>query len=244
MALATATSGGAAGGAAREPAQVRRVPWNGRQTLQVDSTVGDVRVTGGRGRDIDVQVGRDGPSGAAVDALAVDIASTDETVAVTALQASGGKDSRLRTTITIAMPSQMSVSHLAAFEGTVTLDGVLGGVDAKVDRGAIVGVDLGGRIRLETGSGDVTVRQLAPPKVTSLHLRVFNGKATLGLTERPANARLLFLTLNGSVRSDIPATERAGFGPRFVEAALGTGEPPYSVDVVRGDIVVTVAGGR
>ena len=58
------------------------------------------------------------------------------------------------------------------------------------------------------------------------------------LAERPADARILALALNGHIRSDIPLTMKDTWGPRWGEATLGKGEPVISLDVVTGTIEI------
>ena len=57
----------------------------------------------------------------------------------------------------------------------------------------------------------------------------------------PPDARILALTFNGSIASDIPLAMKDTFGPRFGEATLGAGEPVMSIDVVTGDITIRSA---
>ena len=71
-----------------------------------------------------------------------------------------------------------------------------------------------------------------------LRLRSFNGDVTLALAERPADARIMALALNGHIKSDIPLTLRDDWGPRWGEATLGKGEPVISLDVVTGQVEI------
>ena len=56
--------------------------------------------------------------------------------------------------------------------------------------------------------------------------------------ERPTDARILALALNGPIASDIPLKTRDTWGPRWGEATLGKGEPVISIDVVTGSIEI------
>ena len=73
-----------------------------------------------------------------------------------------------------------------------------------------------------------------------LRLRVFNGPLRVRFPRPPSNARILALTYNGTITSDIPLATKDKFGPRFGEATLGTGDPVMNVDVVKGDISISV----
>ena len=74
-----------------------------------------------------------------------------------------------------------------------------------------------------------------------MRLRVFNGPLRVRFARTPANARILALTFNGAIRSDVALTKKDRFGPRFGETTLGSGDPVLSMDVVKGDIVITVS---
>ena len=73
-----------------------------------------------------------------------------------------------------------------------------------------------------------------------MRLRVFNGPLRVRFPRLPANARLLAVTLRGTITSDIPLTRKEQFGPRFGETTLGSGDPVMSMDVVYGDISIRV----
>jgi hypothetical protein len=89
-----------------------------------------------------------------------------------------------------------------------------------------------GHIRLERAT-------LSPGGL--IRLRTFNGDVTLELAERPVNARVLALSMGGTITSDLPLTRQERWGPRWAETTIGTGEPLISLDVVNGDIEVTLA---
>jgi hypothetical protein len=90
----------------------------------------------------------------------------------------------------------------------------------------------------QAGIGSITLTgaRLSPNGL--LRLRSFNGDVRLSLAERPADARIMALALNGQVRSEIPLRVRDTWGPRWSEATLGKGEPVISLDVVTGMVEI------
>jgi hypothetical protein len=72
-----------------------------------------------------------------------------------------------------------------------------------------------------------------------MRCRTFAGDIDVGLAARPADARVLALTLNGEVESSLPL-ERAGFGAGLREAVIGAGRTLLSLDSVRGNIRLRV----
>ena len=93
-------------------------------------------------------------------------------------------------------------------------------------------------MRLETGIGSVTLTGARLTANGLLRLRSFNGDVRLSLAERPVDARILALAVNGHITSDIPLTQRNTWGPRWGEATLGKGEPVISIDVVTGMVEI------
>jgi hypothetical protein len=97
---------------------------------------------------------------------------------------------------------------------------------------------LSGTLRLETGIGSIVLNRTRLSLNGLLRLRTFNGDVRLTLAERPPDARILALALNGTIRSDIPLTTKDTWGPRWSETTLGRGEPVISLDVVTGTIEI------
>lgn len=222
----------------------RTFAWQPGLALAIDLTMGDVRVVAEDRADIRLVVTREAPSRAALDLVPAAIADTDELVALDGRQPDDGRDRRVRTSVSARVPRALVLRRISVYEGDVRVEGVAGGTDVRVERGSVTVAGLEGRVRIETVVGDVTAERISTVALASLHARVFNGDVRLGLAARPANLRLLLLTLHGRIDSALPVTERAAFGPTFAEGTFGSGTPVASVDVVRGDVTVSVAGRR
>jgi hypothetical protein len=113
-------------------------------------------------------------------------------------------------------------------------------VNADLRRGLIDATDVQGVVRLETGIGNVVARRMKLAPGGLLRLRAFNGDIRLTLAERPVNARVMALALNGTIQSEIPLTMKDTWGPRWGEATLGSGEPVISLDVITGKIGIEI----
>jgi hypothetical protein len=214
----------------------RTVPWTPGVPIRIASTIGDITITGANRADVQVEAVREAPNAETLKQLEVQVESRPQALEITSVQPDGGKDPTRRVTLRINVPRSAILERVELFEGMLRLAELDRHVTAKVERGSIRAESLSGALRLETLNGDITLgRTLLDPKGV-LHCRVFNGDVKIQLAERPTDARILLLTLNGAITSAIPLTERAGFGPRFAEATLGAGEPVLSVDVIRGNI--------
>jgi hypothetical protein len=203
----------------------------------IEVTVGEVHVQAWDRAGVEAEIESGGP-GTSATALEASVEERPEAVTVRAVQREGGKDAALRARVRVKVPAHAIVRDVEVFEGALVLEGLRGEVRASIERGTAIGRRLSGIVRIETGSGDLSVTDAELSPAGLLRLRAFNGNVTLGLTGRPRDARILALTLSGRIYTDLPLSERAGFGPRFREGIFGKGEPLISIDVVRGDITI------
>jgi len=207
-------------------------------TLQV--TNGQVQVSGWDRSDLSVEVVRRAPDAAGLARMPAHIDTTAGGVSVRVVQAEEGRDAALRSDVIMRVPRDVELRELSIFEGQLQLESLGGTMTAHVDRGDVVGRNISGTIRVETGMGAIRLERATLAPAGLIRLRTFNGDVVLGLAERPVNARVLALSMGGTISSDLPLARKERWGPRWAEATLGTGEPLISVDVVNGNIHITV----
>jgi hypothetical protein len=210
------------------------------RALSVELTIGHVRIHGEPRADAVLEVVRTAPTRDALARIPVTVDESPTEVRVVGLQAGGGTDAALKTDVTLRVPRDAVIDSVRVVEGQISLAGLAGRISADVRRGPIEANDVQGVVRLETGIGNVVARgmRLAPGGL--LRLRAFNGDIRLTLAERPANARVMALALNGTVQSQIPLTVKDTWGPRWGEATIGSGEPVISLDVITGKIAIAI----
>ena len=218
--------------------QTRVLPLPAEKSLAIEITVGSVRIEGWDRPDVEVVVERDAPSTAQLEQLPIAIDDTPSRLSVRVIQASGSTDPAFRSDITVRVPHSAIVERVQVLEGRIAVHRFAGSLTADIRRGPIEGRDLSGTLRLETGIGSVvlTGTRLSPNGL--LRLRAFNGDVRLTLAERPANARIMALALNGHITSQIPLTMKETWGPRWGETTIGKGEPVISLDVITGTIEI------
>jgi DUF4097 and DUF4098 domain-containing protein YvlB len=206
------------------------------RSLILETTVGNVRVVGESRQDAQIEIVRKAPNREALGRIAVSIDETAAEIRISAAQLEGGTDPQLTTEVTLRVPHQARLASIRLLEGRLTLAGLRGVVTADVRRGSIEVTDSAGTLRLETGIGNIVADRMRLAPGGLLRLRAFNGDVRLSLAERPADARVMALALNGTITSDIPLTMKDAWGPRWGEATLGTGAPVISLDVITGVI--------
>jgi len=210
--------------------------------IHVDATIADVTITGGTRSDLQIDVERRAPSRDGLSRFPLAIDSRADGIFIAARQDGDARDATLRSTLTIAAPADAVFERVRVFEGRVRVQHLRRACDVELQRGTIEGVGLAGRVRLDAGLGSVDVRGAELTPGGMMRLRVFNGPLRVRFERPPANARILALTFNGAISSDLPLTMKDRFGPRFGESTIGTGDPVLSMDVVKGDITVAVDG--
>jgi DUF4097 and DUF4098 domain-containing protein YvlB len=159
-------------------------------------------------------------------------------VTVRAIQTDNTTDPAFKSDVTVRLPRSAAIDHIKVMEGRIAIEGFNGRITADIRRGPIEAKDLSGTIRLEAGIGSVTVTGARLTANGLLRMRTFNGDVKLSLAERPVDARIMALALNGHIKSDIPLKTRDTWGPRWSEATLGKGEPVISLDVVTGSVEI------
>jgi DUF4097 and DUF4098 domain-containing protein YvlB len=216
------------------------VPLPAGRTLSVAVTIGEIRVQGESRSDALIEVVRTAPTTAALARIPVTVNEGAEAVQVTAVQTDGGTDPAFVTDVTLRVPRHAVLQSVRVMEGRLALTSFAGTIGAAVMRGPISANDVEGTLRLETSIGHIDATRVRARSGGLIRLRTFNGDVRLSLAERPRNARVLALALNGTIESDVPLTMKETWGPRWGETTLGSGDPVISLDVVTGRIAIRV----
>jgi DUF4097 and DUF4098 domain-containing protein YvlB len=218
--------------------QTRTLPLPDGRALSIEVTVGSVRIDGWDRAEVEIVIDRRVPTSADQARLPIEIDDSPARVAIRAVQSGGGTSAALRADIVVRVPRTALIEMVRVMEGRLVVNGLRGSITADLRRGPIEAADLSGSVRLETSIGPITVNGARLVAGGLLRLRTFNGDIRLRLAERPADARIMALALNGTIVSTIPLTMKDTWGPRWGEATLGSGEPVISLDVITGTIEI------
>jgi DUF4097 and DUF4098 domain-containing protein YvlB len=218
--------------------QLRTILLPSARALSLDITIGNLHVEGSTRDDAEIEIVRRAPNDAGLARIVVQFHETPGAVRVSALQVEGATDPAYRADVTLRVPRGAHLASMHLIEGRVTLRGLHGSIGVDVRRGPITATDVSGTVRLETSIGDITVERAQLSNDGLLRLRAFNGVVRLALSERPTDARIMALALNGTIVSDIPLAMKDTWGPRWGETTIGRGARVISVDVVTGRIEI------
>ena len=174
--------------------------------IHVDATIADVTIVGSGRSDLQVDVERRAPARDELARLPVAIDARADGIHITARQQGDARDAALKSVIVIAAPADAVFETVRVFEGRVHVQNLTRACDVALERGAIEAVGVGGRVRLDAGLGSIDVKSAELTAGGMMRLRVFNGPLRVRFARPPANARILALTFNGAITSDIPLT--------------------------------------
>jgi hypothetical protein len=202
----------------------------GPQTaIVVEVGAGDVRIEGSGRADV------------VVDADGATATFEEDRIVVRSADAGGPPNRASRARVELRVPAWIAIESIKIVDGELSLEGLTGKVSADVRQGRITATGISGVARLETGFGDVVVDRARLVPGGLLRLRAFNGDVRLTLAGQPEHARVLALTFNGKIESNLPLTRKEAFGPKFAEATFGNGEPLISIDSITGNISINAA---
>jgi hypothetical protein len=218
----------------------RTLPLPAGRVVRVDATIADLTIVGSNRSDVAVEIVRRAPTAADLVRYPVVIDESADVLRIAVVQKDDGRDVSLKSEIVVRAPPRAVFQAVRVFEGRVKISSLSDACDVDIRRGSIEATGLAGRIRLESGIGSIDVKDAALTAGGMMRLRVFNGPLRVRFARPPEHARILALTFNGTIASDIPLTMKDRFGPRFGETTIGSGEPVMSLDVVTGDITINV----
>jgi hypothetical protein len=225
-------------GATRD-SQARSFPAMPVKPLDIRVPEGSVTIRGEERTDISIVVERELPDPSLAASWPVIIEEAEDHLAVHVL-APPPAGQGIAVKVTVLAPRATPVRLVEIGSGELLVSGSRGLVTATVERGSISGSDIAGILRLETSSGDIRLTRFELRRDGLLRCRTLNGNIAIGLSTPPADARVLLLTMGGTVTSDLPVADRAGFGGRLKEGLIGNAQPLLSLDAVRGNLTVTI----
>jgi hypothetical protein len=217
--------------------EVRELKDSGAARLEIlDNSNGSISVTGSGRRDIAIQarVMTSAETESDARALAKEVSVTLENGRV---RSTGPGSERRRSwwvSYRAEVPSAFDLA-LDTSNGSVTVTGVRGRIDAESSNGSLRLTDLGGRVNARSSNGSVHVA-LSGTQWDGEGLTVVtsNGSARLDIPEK-YNARLTAGTNNGSLNLDIPVTVQGQVSKRL-ETTLGSGGAPIEVRTSNGSL--------
>ncbi len=173
-------------------------------------------------------------------AIRVD-ASRDAVRITTDFKADGDwkRNSRASVDYTVTVPRDARLEKIALTNGSLEIEGVLGGVQAACTNGRLTARDIAGGVQLSDVNGALTasLRSLTPGEPVKLN--TVNGSLRLSLPNDPS-ATVRASTMNGSIENSFGLrTKEHDTVGRKLEGTLGAGATPIELRTVNGSIAIS-----
>ena len=206
----------------------RNLPFPSGGTLKLNNFTGDVRITGGSGRDFVMKATRRGYPDVLRE-MQLTIESSGSTITVEENHRDRGnrrwndddrRDNMVETTFEIQVPANARLD-INTFSSDVTISGVDGNQRLKTFSGDIDVRGSRGMISANSFSGDVDVDATGQGTSPDLDMETFSGTMSVRLADR-ARGDIQFDTFSGSLDAEYPVTIRST-GRRNIRAELPGG---------------------
>src|SRR5688572_1285490 len=206
----------------------KNLPFPSGGTLKLNNFTGDVRITGGPGRNFVMKATRRGYPDVLRE-MRLTVESSGSTIIVEENDREGARrwndddrrDSMVETTFEIQVPANARLD-INAFSSNVTVSGVDGDQRLKTFSGDINVRDARGVINANAFSGEIDVDATGQGTSPDLDIETFSGTMRVRLAER-ARGEIEFNTFSGSFDAAYPVTLRSTTGRRNIRAELPGG---------------------
>lgn len=145
------------------------------------------------------------------------------------------KNYKAKVNYVLHVPSSVHLKKVESVNGSVSISGVKGGVNASTVNGSLTSRGLDGSIDLETVNGSVKCETYTSKSGESIEISTVNGSVELKLP-KGINGNLNVKTVNGSIKSDLPFSRTDVSGRRKLRAQLGEGGVSIDLETVNGSV--------
>ena len=147
----------------------------------------------------------------------------------------------MEVTYTLTIPRGARVSGVDLVNGSMSVSGVEGGVEAETVNGAIRARSVRGLVELSTVNGTLEVEYGQLERTDRIHLESVNGTIELTLP-KSTGAEIQAETVNGSIRNDFGIEVKKGrWVGSSMRGTIGNGGGDVSLETVNGAIRVNAS---
>ena len=175
-----------------------------------------------------------------LDSVKIDVRGSQDAVRIATnypKKSNSGNDHSVNVEYKIKMPRKSRLDRVELVNGSLTMKGVGGEVNASCVYGIIRAQGLQGPTHLSTVNGglEADFDQVTRPEID---LESVNGSVSLTLPSA-ANAKISADTVHGGIKSDFPASiESQMFAGRELRGQLGNGDGHIRINNVNGSISI------
>ena len=215
-----------------------RVPLAPAGSVTIENVQGDITVEAWDRAEVSVTVAKTatGPS-ANPDEVRIEVESKGRSLTLRTIYPQQSDDT-VRVDYRLRVPRQVRLERLRTVEGSITVRGIEGSVNARTLNGNIEQRNVSGSVVARAMNGNVLVSLRAlPEKDGAVQMDTVNGHLFLVLPPQ-ASADLQLSTVAGRISCDYPTTVSELLGETSRRARVGQGGVPVRLRTVRGNISV------
>ncbi len=216
------------------------LPANGRVSL--DNVNGGVEITGWGRNEVQIDAVKQARDQQRLDEARIEVETGSDSVSIRTRYPEGHTNNNPASIhYTLHVPQNARLDRISLVNGSLTIQQVVGEVDASLVNGKAHISDLTGRANISTVNGGIEANYASLNNVREIKLKSVNGSVELGLPGSP-NADVKASTVNGSIKTDFPLTVQGGFVGHNLSGTLGSGGTRIELSNVNGSI--HIASGR
>jgi hypothetical protein len=216
-------------------------PLDARGSVRIDDTNGSITIRTWARPEVSIQVEKRAGSEERLKEIQVEIESTPQALSVRTIFPhhflgwlwNSGDGGQVRLVLTL--PESVDLDHLTMVNGTITIEGVHGLVDARTVNGGIKATGLGDEADLSTVNGSIHAEAAALGSSGRLHLTTINGSIAV-LLGKGANATFSATTINGGTSCELPIRLTEESHHHGMQGVIGSGGGSISATTVNGSV--------
>ena len=211
--------------------------------LRLENVNGDVRISTWDQAEVKVEAVKKADSQEHLDAVQIEVESNPDRLQIktrypnTRTGEPREQNHSASVDYTLTVPRQVRLEKVATVNGSVTIGGVRGDVEASTVNGPLTVKGLAGDARLSSVNGNVESSFDTLEGARSVSLKTVNGKVVLTLPPN-ADADVSAQTIGGSISAEDGLAVKKGLVGQEWKSKLGKGGTHINVKTVNGSIQI------
>ncbi|MEL7060549.1 MAG: DUF4097 family beta strand repeat-containing protein [Acidobacteriota bacterium] len=215
-------------------------PLSAGGSVGLENVNGDLVVEVWDRAEVSIDATIEGRSATAVDALEIEVSASDQSIEIETYSPgkSWGSDDGIVVDFVLRMPRGAHLDDVTLVNGSLTVEGVEGDVEASLVNGNLLARDLGGSADLESVNGGIEASFTRLDASDSIDVEAVNGSVLVIL---PANlsATIDAETVHGSITNSFGLEiEKGRWVGAELDGVVGGGGATVSIENVNGSIEI------
>jgi DUF4097 and DUF4098 domain-containing protein YvlB len=216
----------------------RTVPLSADGRVSLSNVNGNVEITGWDRNEVQIDAVKSARDQERLDEARIEVNSSGNSVEiVTRYPSHLVNNNPASVHYTLHVPQNARLEKIDLVNGSLTVQKVMGEVNANLVNGALHASELSGTADLATVNGSIKADYTSLDKVREIKLKSVNGSVDLLLPQSP-NADVSAHSVNGGISTDFPLTIKGHWIGKNMSGTLGSGGVHIELDNVNGSIHV------